>query len=231
MTTIEKVEEAIGYSFLDKALLETALTHKSAVRHKDFKYKYHNERLEFLGDAVLEMVVTEHLFSTLEYEEGLMTAIRSKLVNKPTLANIGRQLNLHKTMNLSAAEKGDDGEARESIVADGLEALIGAIYMDGGYDEAKSFIGDTVMSELEIIIRTKSFKDAKTKLQELLQQKYKVTPRYTTLNAEGKDHEKTFECGVYLKKKLLATGSGNTKQEAQTMAAKLALESILNVVK
>lgn len=215
----------IEYTFKNENLLKEALTHRSYLNeHDDWKIP-HNERLEFLGDAVLELVITEELFNRYpEKEEGWMTSVRAALVNYVMLAGVAREIGIDGSVLLSRGEAKDTGRAREVILANALEALIGAIYQDGGYLPAKKFINTVVTSRLETVIRNALHVDAKSLLQEKVQASLRVTPLYKVLSSEGPDHKKVFTIGVYFGDKLVAQGSGPSKQDGEVEAARSALE-------
>lgn len=215
----------IGYTFKNDDLLKEALTHRSYLNEHDDWNVPHNERLEFLGDAVLELVVTEELFNRYpDKEEGWMTSVRAALVNYVMLAGVAREIGIDGSVLLSRGEAKDTGRAREVILANALEALIGAIYQDGGYLPAKKFINSVVTSRLETVIRNALHVDAKSLLQEKVQASLKVTPLYKVLSSEGPDHKKVFTIGVYFGDKLVAQGSGPSKQDGEVEAARAALE-------
>jgi ribonuclease III len=227
---LEQIEKRIGYEFKDKNLAHQSLVHKSYIKERSKKdiIKEHNERLEFLGDAVLELVTTEHLYNTYKENEGVLTAVRSNLVNATKLSQVGTRLYLPENIYLSRGEKGAEGKAKDMIVADALEALIGALYLDGGYDVARDFIKKYILLEIDSLIENQAFKDPKTSLQEYLQEKYKLAPQYQILETEGKDHEKHFTVAVIFNEETLAEGKGMSKQKAEVEAAKLALEKLLD---
>jgi ribonuclease-3 len=214
----------IGYQFKNEDLLKEALTHRSYLNeHPDWKLP-HNERLEFLGDAVIELVITEELFNRYtEKEEGWMTSVRAALVNYQMLADVARSIGVDGAVLLSRGESKDTGRAREVILANALESLIGAVYQDGGYLPAKKFINQVVTSRLEDVIRNALHVDAKSQLQEKVQASLKVTPIYRVLSSEGPDHKKIFTIGVYFGEKLVAQGAGPSKQDGEVEAAKAAL--------
>ncbi len=222
-----KLQETIKYEFKNEALLNEALTHRSYLNeHPEWKLP-HNERLEFLGDAVLELVVTEELFNRYpEKEEGWMTSVRAALVNYVTLADVARGVGIDGAVLLSRGESKDAGRAREVILANALESLIGAVYQDGGYNAAKKFINSCITSRLEEVIRKELHVDAKSLLQEKVQASLKVTPVYKVLESVGPDHKKQFTIGVYFGDKLIAQGSGPSKQDGEVDAAKKALETM-----
>lgn len=224
-----KLTETIKYEFKNANLLSEALTHRSYLNeHPDWDLP-HNERLEFLGDAVLELVVTEELFNRYpDKEEGWMTSVRAALVNYQMLSDVGRSIGIDGAILLSRGEAKDTGRAREVILANALESLIGAIYQDGGYLPARKFINQAVTSRLEDVIRNALHVDAKSQLQEKVQASLKVTPVYKVLSSEGPDHKKVFTIGVYFADKLIAQGTGPSKQDGEVEAAKAALIVIEN---
>jgi ribonuclease III len=227
---LEFVQNQLDYVFQDERLLKTALVHRSYMneRDRDTTITEHNERLEFLGDAVLELVVTEYLFTHLSETEGYMTALRSSLVNYKTLGIIGADLGLESNILLSKGEKEELGKARMTIVADSVEAIIGAMFLDGGIEPCKVLIKEKLLTKLEEIIRDSLYKDAKTQLQEYTQKIFKITPVYRMLGSEGKDHEKVFYIGVYLGNEEIGKGEGRSKQDAETVAAKDGFELLKN---
>ena len=220
------LENKIGVVFKNKNLLKEALTHRSYINENPKWGLAHNERLEFLGDAVLELAVTENLFNKFpDSPEGELTSIRAALVNYQMLAIIAKNIELDNFILLSRGEAKDVGKAREVISANAFEALLGAVYLDAGYDEAKKFIGTFVMSQLQEVIDKKLYKDPKSLLQEIAQDKFKVTPTYIVFSERGPDHAKIFQIGVHFGDKLIAEGEGLSKQEAEVEAAKNALRS------
>lgn len=220
---IEKLKDALGITVRQQALFQEALTHRSYLNeHKGYGYN-HNERLEFLGDAVLELVVTENLFHNYENPEGELTSFRAALVNGDMLAKIGMDLGLEQYLLMSRGESKDTGRARGYLVANAVEAVIGAIYLDQGYDAARDFILEHVMSHLPEVFEQGLHTDAKSRFQELAQEKTGTTPSYRVLKEWGPDHDRNFVAGVYLGVELVAEGTGNSKQEAQREAAKQAL--------
>jgi len=222
-----KLQEKIKYDFKNKDLLSEALTHRSYLNeHSEWKVP-HNERLEFLGDAVIELVITEELFNRYpDKEEGWMTSVRAALVNYITLAEVARGLGVDGAVLLSRGESKDTGRAREVILANAYEAIVGAVYQDGGYVPAKKFINQSVTVRLEDVIRNALHVDAKSLLQEKVQATHKVTPVYKVLSSEGPDHKKQFTIGVYFGDKLIAQGSGPSKQDGEVEAARKALETL-----
>ena len=211
--------------FNNEKLLDQAFIHRSFINENAKTGLEHNERLEFLGDAVLELAVTEYLYKKYkEAPEGELTAYRAGLVNMYSLAKIASALGLNDKMRLSKGEQRDDNsKARLSILADAYEALLGAIYLDQGMDIAKGFVYETLMPELSDIVKYRLYKDPKSNLQERSQEDMSVTPIYKILRESGPDHNKEFVAGVYLDDVLIAEGSGQSKHEAETSAAKEAL--------
>ncbi len=224
------VQTQLDYTFEDERLLKTALVHRSYMneRDRDMTILEHNERLEFLGDAVLELVVTEYLFTHLTESEGYMTALRSSMVNYRIIGDIGAEIGLENNILLSKGEKEELGKARLTIVADSVEAVIGAMYLDGGIEPCTQFIKTRILSKLEEIIRDSLYKDAKTQLQEYTQKLFKITPSYRVLSSEGKDHEKVFYIAVSLGAEQIGSGEGRSKQDAETLAAKDAMKLLLS---
>jgi ribonuclease III len=225
---LEQVQYIIGYHFEDSRLLLQALVHRSYLNDKDknIDITQHNERLEFLGDAVLELIVTDYLYEKMEVSEGVMTSLRSSLVNYKLLGSIGNTLGLDELILLSKGEREELGKARLTIVADCMEAIIGAIYKDGGFEPSINFIHQFVLVQLSDILANKLYKDSKTLIQEFCQKHIKITPHYRVLHTEGKDHEKTFTIGVWVGAEKLAEGQGRSKQDAEAEAAKYGLEAL-----
>ncbi len=221
---LSEFEKKIEYSFKDKDLLKEALTHRSYLNENPKWGLSHNERLEFLGDAALELIVTEELYNRYpDYEEGTLTGLRAALVNYVMMATVAKAIDLEKYVMMSRGEAKDTGRARDVILANAIEAVIGAMYLDGGYAPTKKFITNFVLEHLEEIFKKGLIKDAKSSLQEKAQSDFKVTPVYKVLEESGPDHQKIFRVGVYIGEKLLATGSGPAKQDAEVDAAKQAL--------
>lgn len=219
-----KFEEISGITFKNKELLRRAFTHRSYLNENRDLESSHNERLEFLGDAVLELMVTEYLFEKYpDSNEGDLTAYRASLVNAITLSEAAQKINVNDFLLLSKGEAKDTGKARQYILANTMEAIIGAIYLDQGYDAAKYFISMNLFHLIDKIIAEKSWIDAKSKFQEKAQEEAGLTPLYKSLKEEGPDHDKRFTVGVYLGKELVAEGVGMSKQEAEQVAARKAL--------
>jgi ribonuclease III len=214
------LEEKLGVKFKNIDFIIQALVHRSYLNeHPDFRLG-HNERLEFLGDAVLELVVTEHLYSNYPNPEGDMTNWRAALVNANTLSAICKDMGAEEYLFLSRGESKDTGtKARQYILANAFESIIGAIYLDGGYEAAKKFITERVLVKLPYILEHKLYLDPKSRFQEASQDVVGVTPTYRVMDEKGPDHNKWFKIGVYLNEELIATGEGSSKQEAQVQAA------------
>lgn len=223
LSKLQKLEHKLGINFKNHDLLLEALTHRSYLNEKPDWHLDHNERLEFLGDAVLELVVTEYLFRKYKEPEGVLTAWRAALVNSVMLAEISQRFDLNEFVMLSRGERKDLGRARQYILANAFEALIGAIYLDQGYETAKDFIERAVLIELSRVIEQKLYKDPKSLFQEMAQEKIGATPTYKVLDEWGPDHARTFKIGVYLNGDLAGVGFGPSKQEAQQKAAEDAL--------
>ena len=212
-------KEKLGFEFHDINLLITALTHRSYVNeHRKTKIE-HNERLEFLGDAVLELVSSDFLFKNYEEPEGIMTSWRAALVNTEANAAAGEALGYGPLVRLSNGEKNGSTRAHHVIMADCYEAIIGAIYLDQGYKAAENFILKNSMTKIDEILESESWRDSKSYLQELAQKIDNTTPTYAVLKEEGPDHDKTFTVGALINGHIKATGVGHSKQEAQVKAA------------
>ncbi|ELJ6322892.1 ribonuclease III [Campylobacter jejuni] len=221
MKNIEKLEQSLTYEFKDKNLLIHALTHKS------FKKSYNNERLEFLGDAVLDLVVGEYLFHKFAKDaEGDLSKLRAALVNEKSFAKIANSLNLGDFILMSVAEENNGGKEKPSILSDTLEAIIGAIHLEVGFEFAKTIALRLIEKNFPQIDAKILIKDYKTKLQEITQGKIGQTPQYETVRAFGPDHLKQFEIALMLDGKELARAIAGSKKEAQQMAAKIALEKL-----
>lgn len=222
---LSKLEKNIGYEFNKPDLLREALTHRSYLNENPRWDVPHNERLEFLGDAVLELIVTENLFGKFpDEDEGKLTTLRAALVNYLMLAKLSVQIELEKNILMSKGEAKDKGRAREVILANAMEALIGSLYLDGGYEAAKEFIRKFILPEIKDVLEKGSYKDPKSLLQEKAQASQKVTPNYKLIAEKGPDHKKIFVVGVYIGDEEIARGEGMSKQDAEVEAAKKALE-------
>jgi len=215
--------DKLGVTFSDIDLLITAFTHRSYLNEHKKTVKEHNERLEFLGDAVLELVVTEYLYTQYDEPEGILTNWRSSLVRTESIGAAATKYGFEPFLRLSRGEKRGTDRARAQILANSFEAVTGAIYLDQGYEAAKRFITDSILSTLEHILASGSWMDSKSHLQELAQSQETATPVYKVMNEDGPDHDKTFTVGVYVKDQLRGQGTGPSKQAAQQQAAEAAL--------
>lgn len=221
---LQKVEKLLGSDFSDKMHLLTAITHRSYLNENREATQDHNERLEFLGDAVLELVVTDFLFTKYpEKPEGELTAVRAALVNTVSLAEASTKLGINDYLLMSKGEAKDTGRARQYILANVFEALIGAFYMDKGYEASKDFIANHLFPKTEKIVEQRLWQDPKSRFQEMAQEHEGVTPSYETLAQVGPDHDRVFTVGVFLKDKKIAEGHGRAKQEAEQAAAENAV--------
>ncbi|RJQ28993.1 ribonuclease III [Candidatus Parcubacteria bacterium] len=226
---MQELQKKIGIQFKNTDLLEEALTHRSYLNEYPGVRPSHNERLEYLGDAVLELIVSEELFKKFPRSlEGQLTVFRAALVNYQMLGRIAQEIDLEKSIFMSKGESKDTGKAREVIVANAFEALIGAVYLDQGFEVARDFVRTFVLRHLDEVITKRSYKDAKSELQELAQEKLKVTPTYRLHEERGPAHRKTFKMGVYFGEDFVAEGEGASKQEAEVEAAKQALQKYKN---
>ena len=224
----EQLAEHIGVQFTDMSLLRMACTHRSYLNENRGSGLEHNERLEFLGDAVLELIITSFLFRKYpKKNEGELTAYRSAIVNTVSLSKVAQHLGLNEYLLLSKGESKDTGRARSIILANAVEAVIGAIYMDQGYDVAANFISEHILNviDIDVIVENKLWLDAKSRFQEKAQEKNGTTPTYKTLKEVGPDHDKQFTLGVFLGDTMVASGAGASKQEAEQKAAEKALEA------
>ena len=220
----EFAKETLKLVFNDITLLVTAFTHRSYVNEHKKTTDTHNERLEFLGDAVLELAVTRYLYSNYTEPEGILTNWRSALVRTESIGAAATRLDFEKMLRLSRGEKRGSDRARQQILANSFEAVIGAIYLDQGYDAAEKFIADHIVSTLPEILESGSWRDAKSYLQEVAQEKDNSTPIYKVLSEDGPDHDKIFTLGVFIGPQLKGSGSGSSKQAAQQKAAEEALK-------
>lgn len=223
---LSKLESILEVTFNDKQLLLSAVTHRSYLNEHRSATQEHNERLEFLGDAVLELVVTDYLYKKYpEKPEGELTAVRASLVNTVSLSDSAQKLGLNEFLLMSRGEAKDTGRARQYILANAFEAVLGAIYLDKGYDEAKTFIGNQLFKKTDRIVEKKLWQDPKSRFQELSQDKVSITPTYELISQEGPDHDRMFTIGVYLKDEKVAEGQGRSKQEAEQDAAEAAIDA------
>ncbi len=216
-------KQQLGIVFDDIELLVLAFTHRSYVNEHKKTAPIHNERLEFLGDAVLELIVTEYLYTNFEEPEGILTNWRSSLVRTESISAAGARLGFEPLLRLSRGEKRGTDRARAQILANTFEAVVGAIYLDKGYEAAKRFITESILSTFEQILATGSWMDPKSHLQEIAQSREGHTPVYKVLEEEGPDHDKTFTVGVFINNQLRGTGVGPSKQLGQQKAAEAAL--------
>ena len=224
----EWAKEKLGYDFENIDLLVTALTHRSYLNEHKKSASEHNERLEFLGDAVLELVTTDFLFSNYDKPEGILTAWRSALVRTESIGAAGERLGYEKLIRMSRGEKQGSARARQQILANAFEATTGAIYLDKGYEAAKKYITDNILSTLPQILEEESWRDPKSYLQELSQARDGFTPIYKVIKEDGPDHEKTFTLGVFVGDKKMGEGEGPSKQTAQQEAAREAIRKYKN---
>ena len=226
---LEELANKLGVKFNNPDLLKTAVTHRSYLNeHRSYRLE-HNERLEFLGDAVLELVVTEYLYKNFpKNQEGEMTNWRAALVNGEMLARIAKKIGVEDFLMMSRGEAKDTGRARQYLLANAFEAITGAMYLDQkekGYEVCQKFIVKNVLSELPEIIEKKLYMDPKSRFHEEAQDKVGITPSYRVVSESGPDHDKKFVVGVYLNEEKVAEGEGNSKQEAQRQAAEKGLEA------
>lgn len=227
MKNLEKLQKRLGINFNNPQLLAQALVHRSYLNEAIGKGLESNERLEFLGDAVLSFIVSHWLYQKFpNYKEGKLTNLRSNLVRTSTLAQIATQLKIGQNLLMSRGEKSAGGEKNQSLLANTLEAVIGAVFLDQGMTKTENFIKTQLEPFLSEILSRGEFKDSKSLLQEKIQEEIKETPVYKTLKGEGPDHAKIFTVGVYSQGKLLAKGKGKSKQEGEEKAAKAALEKL-----
>lgn len=216
------LEKTIGILFRNKDLLAQALTHRSAVRMS--KGHGHNERFEFLGDAVLELIATDYLFRMGEKSEGEMTNLRSALVNRENLASVAREIKLGDYLFMSKGEERSGGRDKDSTLANALEALIGSLYLDQGFSAVQTFCNEFILTRLSSLMAQGKDRDEKSLFQEKAQEQTGVTPHYEVIEEEGPDHDKTFTSAVFIGEERVAAGSGNSKQRAEQAAAKAALK-------
>ncbi len=225
MPDFQSLAAKLELAFSNLGLLTEALTHRSYLNeHKEYEGN-HNERLEFLGDAVLELATTDYLFKKFPHKpEGELTSYRAALVNTVSLSALGQSLGISDYLLLSKGEAKDTGRARDVILANAYEAIIGAVYLDSGYENAEKFIAKTLYGKLDEVIEKELHRDAKSRFQEVAQEKRGTTPHYKTISEEGPDHAKVFTVAVYVGSEEIARGEGNSKQDAEQAAAQAALE-------
>jgi len=217
-------QEKVGINFKNQNLLKEALTHRSYINENPSWDVPHNERLEFLGDAVLELIITENLFEKYpQYDEGTLTSVRAALVNYVSLSKIAREIGLGDYIFMSKGEAKDTGKAREVILANAIEAFLGAVYLDQKYEITSEFIKKTIFIYADEIIEKSLYRDSKSLFQEIVQDRFKVTPSYQVIEESGPEHKKIFKVGVFVKSNKIADGEGYSKQEAEVEAAKNAL--------
>lgn len=218
-------EKLLGITFVDKTLLQRAFTHRSFINENPNSGMQHNERFEFLGDAVIELIVTDYLFR--EYPqsaEGELTAYRSALVNAVVMGEVAAEIEMNEYLLLSKGEKKDTGRARQTILANTYESFVGALYLDQGYEPCNAFVLKTLIPRLADIIQKKAWRDAKSRVQEEAQERVGLTPSYQVIAENGPDHDKHFTIGIFFGDKKIAEGKGKSKQEAQQAAAQAALD-------
>lgn len=224
MKDFSKLEKKLELKFKKKDLLKQAFCHRSYLNENPKCGLENNERLEFLGDAVLELVVTGYLYKNYQESEGQLTNWRAALVNSQSLAEISEELGFNDYILLSRGEAKDTGKARQSILANAFEAFLGALYLDQGFSAVRNFIEKYLIKKLSYIIENGLSRDAKSFFQEMSQKEIRITPEYKVLEERGPDHAKHFTIGVFLGDKLIATGTGSSKQEAEEAAAQNALK-------
>lgn len=226
MISAKEVTAITGFEPEDVSYYVSAFTHRSYLNeHRGFELP-HNERLEFLGDAVLELIATEHLYKNYDHPEGELTNFRSALVNYKILSEIARRIGLEKYLLMSRGEAKDTGRARQVILANTIEALIGALYLDLGYEACRTFITKEILTELPNIITGGTYMDPKSKLQEIVQEKWGVTPTYGVISESGPDHDKVFVVACFMGDKELGRGEGPSKQEGEISAAENSLHNL-----
>jgi len=225
MVDFAEFEKLTNIVFKNKDLLQQAFIHRSYINESNGLNLSHNERLEFLGDAVLELIVTDYLYHKYpDRDEGDLTAYRSALVNAVIIGEVALALGMNDYLLLSKGEAKDIGKARSYILANTYEAYVGAVYLDQGYDVAQGFIARTLFGKIDVIVAKKLWRDAKSLVQEKAQEYLNVTPSYKVLNEAGPDHDKHFTIGVFFGSDRVAEGKGKSKQEAEQSAARAALE-------
>lgn len=225
MPNFEAFAQKIGVAFNDSSLLRQAFTHRSYLNENRSLSKEHNERLEFLGDAVLELAVTEFLYTKYrEKPEGELTAYRAALVNTASISEAATKLGMNDFLLLSRGEAKDVGRARQIILANTFEAFIGALHLDQGYVAAQKFIADQLFHKIDDVVARRLWQDPKSRLQEMAQELVGVTPTYELVHQSGPDHDKQFRTAVHVGSERIATGEGRSKQEAEQQAAENALK-------
>lgn len=218
--------KTLGLSFNNIALFTEAMTHRSYINENRAISTSHNERLEFLGDAVLELAATRFLFDRFPQKpEGDLTAYRAALVNTVSIAGVAEALGVNDMLLLSKGEAKDTGRARQIILANAFEAILGAVYLDQGYETAEAFLKKHLFPKIDDVIEKRAYQDAKSRFQEIAQEKKSITPSYKTLAEEGPDHDRVFTVSVFVGEREIATGTGKSKQEAEQSAAQAALDA------
>lgn len=226
MINFGEFEQKTGIFFKDKNLLKQAFVHRSFINENGNTGLSHNERLEFLGDAVIELIVTDFLYKKYpSYTEGELTSVRSALVNAVIISEVAQRAGMNDFLLLSRGEAKDHGKARQYILANTYEAYVGALYLDQGYAVADKFINESLLPKTDEIVNKKLWRDAKSLVQEKAQEFVQVTPQYKVLNESGPDHDKHFTVGIFFGKNLIAEGKGKSKQEAEVNAAHSALKA------
>lgn len=229
MNNYDTLEAKLGVKFKDKALLEKAFTHRSYLNEHRENGLENNERLEFLGDAVLELIISSDLYKNYpEKPEGELTNIRAAVVRTESLAEESRKLGLGEYLKMSKGEEDSGGKDKDYLLANTFEAVLGAIYLDQGFDVCVSYLSRTLLHKVSNIIENNLFIDPKTQAQELIQAQFKVTPLYEVVKEDGPDHDKTFTVALIVNQKELGRGTGSSKQKAEEEAAKIAIETINN---
>ena len=224
---LKKLEKSLGYTFNNQSILKESVTHKSYAHEKKTSISSYNERMEFLGDAVLELIISEYLFSTYtKYTEADLSKIKAYIVQESSLAETAKKLDIGTYLLLGKGEEMTGGREKPSLLADAFEAVLCAIYIDGGLENARKFILDNLSHKVEKLAANKFIFDFKTELQEAVQAQYGMLPKYITHNEEGPEHQKIFEVEVYVKDDLFGTGKGRTKKAAAQQAAEAALAKI-----
>lgn len=227
MDTYNEVAKKIGVEFKNKKLLKTAFTHRSYLNENRGKGLENNERLEFLGDAVLELIISSFLFTNYpDKAEGDLTSIRAAIVRTESLAEESKKLDLGQHLKMSKGEEDSGGKEKEYLLANLYEATLGAIYLEHGYKVCEDFVGRTLLKKVDKIVSQKLFIDPKTKIQELMQSKFKITPTYEIIEENGPDHDKMFTVALLKGEQQLSVGHGHSKQKAEEDAAKNAIEKI-----
>ncbi len=225
MIDFSKFEKKVNVNFKDKNLLKQAFIHRSYLNENPKVGIHHNERLEFLGDAVLELITTNYLYKNYpDKNEGDLTSYRAALVNAVTLSMVSEKLGMNEFLLLSKGESKDTGKARQDILANTFESFLGALYLDQGYEKSNDFVEEFLFPEMKEILEKGSWRDAKSVFQEKAQEHFGITPVYRVLSESGPDHDKRFTVGVFLSKDLIVDGSGKSKQEAEQKAAEGALK-------